>query len=1368
MLRSMPVLRTLLATTALLAGLGLSRLSAAPDNAGQNITQPFTAQEIDQGYSDQKLLALPIAGANSADLLNHEAAGGFGLDRVFEQIDGLRVLRVPRGLSVSEARAQLAASGLYQFVEYDYIKQIAAAPSDPDFADGSQWHHQNNGQSGGTVGADIGSVTAWNIRNSASNIIVAVIDSGARLTHRDIAPNLWVNPGEIPGNGRDDDRNGYVDDVHGINARNGSGDPTDPPAEGHGTHVAGIIGAAANNGVGGTGVAWQVQLMPLKFLGGPNGSGSTSDEIECINYAIAQGADVINASYGALGVDGAFGQAQLQAIRRARDAGIVFVAAAGNESLNLDLSRAYPASYEIDNLLAVGNGTRLDDRSPSSNTGSGTVDLFAPGSEIVSTSASNDITTISRSGTSMSAPLVAGAVALLKAQFPQDDYRATINRLLRGTRAASDFADNAITGGRLNVADALLTTDFRPFHDDFADRARLAGNIVKARSSTTHASTESGEPAHAGRLSRSLWFSWTAPGAGEVSIDTRGSDGDTALAVYTGETLGTLTRVADNDNESAGFLSSRVAFEAATGTTYQIAVDNSAAGLLVLNITAALANDAFDSAQPLDGDAPLITTANANATSEPGEPSHVPGANRRSLWYSWEAPKSGRHQVSVYSQTVDTAVAVYTGTAVNNLTLIGSNDDTGPSENNLNALVDFNAVEDTIYHIAVDSLGSAEGELTLSITDALWQFTTGDRADPSTRRPTITNAPTVGPDGTIYVGSSDRFFYALNPDGSLRWRVATQGSMDSNGAALSADGTLYFGTNLGIAYALNASDGAERWTSNAGASPYFAGVGVAASGDVYFKQDEGVLRAFSAAGQPRWTYVVPGEPSYSGPVVRLDGSVIFPANDGALHALSSDGDLLWRYAGKRENGSEDNSGIFTSPAIDGAGNIYAATLNGTVFSINANGELRWVFRTPEAGENVTSSIALGDDRAYFASYGGFLYALNQTDGTQIWRSSIEAQARASSPAIAADGSIVVGSYANKLFRFDRDGELIRAWSAGNWFRSSPALADGRIYVGNGDGKIYAFELDGVGPAPTSENYPWPQYRQGMTNTGRALLESTIPMIEPDPTNPGRLVNLSVRNRTARGTGVLIAGFVLEGATGKELVVRGIGPTLGDFDVANRLVETELRVFSVDDDDSVKTLETNRGWSTAQGDGRELGAFILPDGSADSVVRRNFDAGPFTAQVLPATNATDPGVALIEIYDAMIDDLSTRLINLSARTRMESNGTVTVGFVIAGTTPRTVLLRAVGPGLADLGVTEVLADPAVRLLRGEIVQAGNDDWAGNTSIIATAREVGAFPLVNSSADAALLATLAPGAYTAQVTAPANQSGVVLIEVYLVTE
>jgi hypothetical protein len=541
---------------------------------------------------------------------------------------------------------------------------------------------------------------------------------------------------------------------------------------------------------------------------------------------------------------------------------------------------------------------------------------------------------------------------------------------------------------------------------------------------------------------------------------------------------------------------------------------------------------------------------------------------------------------------------------------------------------------------------------------------------------------------------------------------------------------------------------------------------IGGDGTVYFKQTEGVLRALSPAGTELWSYTVSGgQGSYGGPAVGPDGTIYFPANDGAIHALNPTGSLRWKYQPQLSGGGDDTSEIYTSPALDADGNLYASTLSGTVFSLTPSGSERWVFHTPESGENVSSSISLGDGRAYFASYAGYLYALNQSDGTQVWRSSIEAQARSSSPAIAADGSIVVGSYSNKLFHFNSSGELIRTWSAGNWFRSSPTLANGRVYVGNGDGKLYTFALeDDVGPAPAGDTYPWPQYRHGPRNLGRATIETIGQVLTPNPSDPGRLVNLSVRNRTERGSGVLTAGFVLSGGSGKELVIRGIGPTLADYGVTGNVTATELKVFA--SSDTSTPLETNSGWTSATGDGRELGAFVLPDGSADSVVRRTFGPEPYTAQVLPATDNTDPGVALVEIYDAATSDLSTRLVNLSARTGLATNGDVTLGFVLDGATPRTVLIRAVGPGLSEFGVPGVLANPRVMLLNGQVPEFSNDDWGGSDRIIDTAKAVGAFPLQSSSADAALLTSLPPGAYTARVTAPAGQSGVVLLEVYLV--
>ena len=261
------------------------------------------------------------------------------------------------------------------------------------------------------------------------------------------------------------------------------------------------------------------------------------------------------------------------------------------------------------------------------------------------------------------------------------------------------------------------------------------------------------------------------------------------------------------------------------------------------------------------------------------------------------------------------------------------------------------------------------------------------------------------------------------------------------------------------------------------------------------------------------------------------------------------------------------------------------------------------------------------------------------------------------------------------------------------------------------------------------------------------------------------MNLSVRNRTEFGAGVLTAGFVLEGDSPKELVIRGIGPTLANFGVTGSVDSTELKVYT--STQTASPLASNAGWTSSSGDGRELGAFALTDGSDDSVVRRQFGAGGYTAQVLPATSGTAPGNALVEIYDAQIDNLSSRLINLSARTEVDANQAVTVGFVIGGTTSRSLLLRAVGPGLEEFGLTGVLGNPSITLLRDQDIESSNDDWGGNVSVRQTAEQVGAFPLEAASRDAALLATLPPGAYTARVTGEPDQSGVVLVEVYLVS-
>jgi subtilisin family serine protease len=278
---------------------------------------------------------------------------------------------------------------------------------------------------------------------------VAVIDSGVRYTHEDLAANMWHNPGEAS-NGIDDDGDGYVDDIYGINTIQHNGNPFDD--YGHGTHVAGLIGAKGFNGVGVVGVCWSVQIMACKFIDSL-GNGSISDAITCIDYARSKGARIINFSWG----DTTFtSQALYDAIASARNAGIIFTAACGNNGANNDVTPYYPASYDLDNILSVAATTRRDELASYSSYGQSTVDLGAPGDTVFSCwySANNSYRYLS--GTSMAAPIVAGACALLWAYYPQESYSDIIHRILWNVDPLPQLAGKCVSGGRLNLLAALL------------------------------------------------------------------------------------------------------------------------------------------------------------------------------------------------------------------------------------------------------------------------------------------------------------------------------------------------------------------------------------------------------------------------------------------------------------------------------------------------------------------------------------------------------------------------------------------------------------------------------------------------------------------------------------------------------------------------------------------------------------------------------------------------------------------------------------------------------------------------------------------------------------------------------------------------
>ena len=401
-------------------------------------------------YSEDTLLVKFKKNTSASALANILNTVGVLQEKTFKY-SGISVLKITdKNKNVKDVLNSLTAyDTVIEYAEPNYILTLNRTPNDPMF--NQLWGLHNTGQSGGKSDADIDAPETWD-NNTDSSIVVGIIDTGIDYNHEDLAANIWVNSNEIAGNGIDDDNNGYIDDIHGINAITKTGDPMDDQA--HGTHVAGTIGAVGNNGIGITGVNWNVKMMGLKFLD-QNGSGSSSDAITALEYAIMMKTEhnvnikLTSNSWGG----GGYSQAMYDAIQASEQAGMLFIAAAGNESSDNDSSPNYPSNYELQSVIAVAATDRNDNLSSFSCFGANSVDLAAPGSEIVSTIPGNQYA--SYSGTSMATPHVAGAAALLWAAYPNDSY-ADIKAKLMGTVDKLDsLSGKMVTGGRLNINNAV-------------------------------------------------------------------------------------------------------------------------------------------------------------------------------------------------------------------------------------------------------------------------------------------------------------------------------------------------------------------------------------------------------------------------------------------------------------------------------------------------------------------------------------------------------------------------------------------------------------------------------------------------------------------------------------------------------------------------------------------------------------------------------------------------------------------------------------------------------------------------------------------------------------------------------------------------
>ena len=404
--------------------------------ASQTVHQDPINQAMNQEHSVNQILIRFKSTISPSDATNLIAS--YGTARVESyRIAPIHLIQITDGMTVSQKLAQVRNDSRVLYAEPNYVVSIDRTPNDPGYP--QLWGMHNS-----SGGGDISAPEAWSRAIGSRDVIVAVIDTGIDYNHVDLKENMWVNIGEIPTNGVDDDGNGFVDDVYGYDFFNENGDPADD--HGHGTHVAGTIGAVGNNRVGVVGVNWRVRLMALKFLGA-GGFGFYSDAIRAIQYAWMNGAKISNNSWGGYG----FSQGLYDAIAAARNANHLFCASAGNDANDNDgVFPAYPASFDLDNIISVGASDHSDAMTYFSNYGKNSVDLFAPGSGIYSTGLNNTYET--HDGTSMAAPHVAGTAALMLSINPDISYAVLKQMILDGADQRTNFTDYCVSGGRLNSA----------------------------------------------------------------------------------------------------------------------------------------------------------------------------------------------------------------------------------------------------------------------------------------------------------------------------------------------------------------------------------------------------------------------------------------------------------------------------------------------------------------------------------------------------------------------------------------------------------------------------------------------------------------------------------------------------------------------------------------------------------------------------------------------------------------------------------------------------------------------------------------------------------------------------------------------------
>ncbi|MEM9157837.1 MAG: S8 family serine peptidase [Verrucomicrobiota bacterium] len=1210
--------------------------------------------------------------------------------RGYKTFPRTKLVRFGEDAELEKAMEALKRSGSVEAISYNYVRRASAtAANDPLFDNLSQWGLKNEGQLGGVAGADINAAEGWDTIKTAPSIVVAVIDSGIRHSHEDLAGNMWVNANEIPGNGIDDDNNGYIDDVHGINAIDGSGDSNDD--HGHGTHVAGILGAVGDNGVGVAGLVWDVQLMSLKFLD-ENGDGTDADAIECIDYARSMGADIINNSWGGSG----FNAVMRSKIAEAGDDGIIFVAAAGNESSNIDDSKSYPASYDLPSIVSVTATNRKDEMPGFANFGEDSVDIAAPGVAIYSTYYGSDSDYRILSGTSMATPFVSGTLACLKELYPSDSTEDLLSRLYASVDVLPGLARRCRTGGRLNFARSLAAyLEARPINDDFSMATLVASTQVQTSGVNLSATTEVGEPAHdANESGKSVWWKWVAPLSGEAEVSSAGSDFFTVLAVYEGVALNSLSLIGKAIEPSSSLATLRgasVKFAAVEGEEYYFAVDGLLGdeGNVSLSIGQAVENDSFADRILLEGIDFVATANNASATAEVGEPNHAGGVPSRSLWWEWESPVTGYVTFTTAStNSLDTLMGIYEGASVGELVELYADDDSGPGWSS--EIAEAFVIQGGRYVIAIDGWNGGFGDIALAITHG--------------ENDLLRNARSfVGDEFSDMAFNSRATKETSEPDHggneggrSLWWEWTATTGGNASVSTLGSD----FDTLLGVYRGNEVGDLVEIGQSDDdGGSNTSLVLFEAEAGETYLIAVDGFKGNFG----------------HDFGVVRVEGAIF--ADGTSLAPVIGDPGLLSGTVGASMSFSLPTTNIVDSFAADG--------LPGGLNLDTATGEISGVATT--AGLFVVEFTATNDQ------------------GTGVRLVTIDIAASGASPGAAFVLSERFGASGERMVLA---AEISNAEGASyQWKRNGAAIsgATGTTY------EIVSLDEASVGRYSV------------MVETGSGAAESNTQHIQISDT---RISNSTVLGRVDLEGGPLRAEFEIGGTSPRQVLVQGLGPSLWRSGREAVLIDPVMILRNEAAEETV--FDNWRDESNAAeivSVGQILGASSLA-ADKDAAFLRVLDPGSYAIELSGRDGGE--GLAMLEIFYADTEESQeTRLKSVSKRIWVSGVGERGLEtFVIDGTQPQRVLLRAVGPSLSvEQGVT-VLADPFIKLYRGRELINLNDDWGvGDVEMLeAVSRLLGGAALESGSYDSALYLELDPGVYTVIIEGVAGAEGACRFELF----